>query len=300
MKMHIGVVLPQVAADWEGVVESARHAESLGADSVWVIDHVLGFPPQRGILEAWSLMSALAASTEKVEIGAQVMCQSFRNPALLAKMAATVDRISSGRLRMLVGAGWFETEYRQFGWEFPSAGVRVEQLRDTVRILKGLLAPHESFTYEGKHYSVHEATNMPLPVQQPLPVEIGGARDRVLRTVATMADGWNCPGAALGLLEDRLVFLTDACKHADRSLDELRLSCQIVCAVGDDEAANHPGMAMFNPALGFVGDAEHSAARARELIEKGVTDFNCIVAPGARGRAALERLVNEVRPKVVG
>jgi alkanesulfonate monooxygenase SsuD/methylene tetrahydromethanopterin reductase-like flavin-dependent oxidoreductase (luciferase family) len=136
--MHVGVVLPQVNADWDKVLDEARFAEELGVDSVWVIDHVLGFPPPKGILEAWTVMSALAAATTRVQIGAQVLCQSFRNPALLAKMAATLDGISNGRLRLLVGAGWFEQEYRQYGWDFPAPGTRIGELRDTVRILKGL------------------------------------------------------------------------------------------------------------------------------------------------------------------
>lgn len=295
--MHIGVVLPQVGADWEKVVESASHAEEVGADSVWVIDHVLGFPPPRGILEAWTVMSAVAASTSRVEIGGQVLCQSFRNPALLAKMAATLDRISNGRLRMLVGAGWYEQEYRQYGWDFPAPGVRIGELRDTIRILKGLLSQHESFTYEGHHHSVKDAVNLPLPVQQPLPIEIGGAGDRLMRTVAFMGDGWNCPGGALRMLDDRLALLTATTEERGRSMDELRLSCQIVCAVGDDEAANHPGMAMFDPQQGFIGSIDDAKDRARELIDKGVTDFNCVVGPGPRGRACLERLI-EAREKL--
>lgn len=297
--MHIGVVLPQVSADWDHTIEAAQHAEEVGADSVWVIDHVLGFPPERGILEAWSVISALAASTKRVEIGAQVLCQSFRNPALLAKIAATTDRIAKGRLRLLLGAGWFEQEYRAFGWDFPSAGVRFEQTRETVTILKGLLAPHDGgFTYEGKHYSVRDAVNLPLPVQQPMPIEIGGVGDRMLRLTARECDGWNSPGAALAVLPDRLPFLAKACADAGRSITDLRLSVQIVGAVGDDEAAQHPGMAMFNPALGLVGTPEQAAGRARELISLGVTDFNCVVPPGSRGKAIVERLVNEVKPLV--
>jgi alkanesulfonate monooxygenase SsuD/methylene tetrahydromethanopterin reductase-like flavin-dependent oxidoreductase (luciferase family) len=295
--MHVGVVLPQVAADWDVTLEAARHAEDVGADSVWVVDHVLGFPPPKGILEAWTVMSAVAAATSKVEIGAQVLCQSFRSPALLAKMAATLDRVSKGRLRMLVGAGWFEQEYRQYGWDFPAPGVRIGELRDTIRILKGLLAPHETFTYEGKHYSVKDAVNLPLPVQQPLPIEIGGGGERLMRTVAWMGDGWNSPGAVLGILDNRLELLRIECENRGRSMDELRLSCQIVCAVGDDEAAQHPGMAMFNPQLGFVGSQEQAAERAKELMDKGITDFNCVVGPGARGRACLERLL-EVKAKI--
>ncbi len=296
--MHIGAVLPQVGADWELCLDWARKAEDAGADSVWVVDHVLGFPPSRGILEAWSVMAALSSATSRVEIGAQVLCQSFRNPAMLAKMAATTDRIAGGRLRMLVGAGWFEDEYKQFGWDFPSPGARIEQLRETVQILKGLLSPHESFTLEGSHYSVRDAVNLPLPVSQPLPIEIGGAGDRLLRTVAQMGDGWNCPGAALGALDARLQFLAEACEKRGRSLSDLRLSCQIVCAVGDDEAAQHPGLQMFNPPLGLVGSVDNAAARARELMDKGIADFNCVLPPGRRGLACLDRLIDEVKPKV--
>lgn len=294
--MHIGAVLPQVGADWEFALASAQHAESVGADSVWVIDHVLGFPAERGILEAWTMMSALAAATERVEIGAQVLCQSFRNPAMLAKMAATLDRIAGGRLRMLVGAGWFQAEYEAFGWPFPAPGARIGQLRETIEILKGLLHPHESFTFEGESYVVRGAVNAPLPVRQPFPIEVGGAGDRLLRTVAMMAEGWNCPGAALGILDDRLAVLDAALDKAGRNRTDLRLSVQIVCAVGDDEAAQHPGLVMFGPQHGLIGTAQQAADRVRELMEKGFTDFNCVLPPGRRGRACLERLVGEVRP----
>lgn len=296
--MHIGAVLPQVGADWELCLDWARHAEDTGADSVWVVDHVIGFPPPRGILEAWSLMAALSAATMRVEIGAQVLCQSFRNPALLAKMAATTDRISGGRLRMLVGAGWFEEEYQQFGWDFPAPGARIEQLRETIAILKGLLSPHDAFTFEGDHYRVKNAVNLPLPVRSPLPIEVGGAGDRLIRTVARMGDGWNTPGAALGALDSRLALLRAECDKAGRSFDELRISAQIVCAVGDDEAGQHPGLAMFSPQMGLIGSVDQAADRVRELMDKGVTDFNCVLPPGRRGKACLERLINEVKPKV--
>ena len=295
--MHVGVVLPQVGANWEQVLEAARHAEETGADSVWVIDHLIGFPPPKGILEAWTVMSALGAATSKVEIGAQVLCQSFRNPALLAKMAATLDGVTGGRLRMLVGAGWFEQEYEQYDYDFPAAGQRIEELRDTVAILKGLLSPHESFTYDGKHFSTHETVNYPLPVQNPFPIEIGGGGDRLMRTVASMGDGWNSPGAALGALDNRLALLKTECEKRGRSIGDLRLSCQIVCAIEDEGSASHPGMAMFNPQLGFVGSMDDAMARAEELISKGVTDFNCVVPPGSKGRAQVEKIC-ELRAKL--
>jgi alkanesulfonate monooxygenase SsuD/methylene tetrahydromethanopterin reductase-like flavin-dependent oxidoreductase (luciferase family) len=167
--VKVGVVLPQIKAEWQDVAGAARRAEELGADSVWVVDHLMWMPPQLGTLESWTLLSALAASTESVELGAQVLCQSFRNPALLAKMAATLDRVSNGRFRLLIGAGWFEDEYRAFGFEFPSAGVRVTQLRESVRILKGMLGGSgEPFSFDGEHYRVHEVVNAPPPVRAPL------------------------------------------------------------------------------------------------------------------------------------
>lgn len=297
--MHIGVVLPQVGADWDRVRSFARWAEDAGADSVWVIDHLLGFPAERGILEAWTVMSALAAVTERVEIGAQVLCQSFRNPALLAKMAASLDQVAGGRLRMLVGAGWYEGEYLEFGYRFPGAGQRITELEDTIRILKGLLNPHpDSFTYHGAHYSTVEARNLPLPVRQPFAVEVGGAGDRLLGLVAREADGWNCPGGALGVLDDRLSRLREACDRAGRSIDDLRLTCQIVCAVDDPEGAGHPALGMFSPQHGLVGSVDEVVQRAGELLEAGMEGFHCMIPPVSGGRDSLERLLTKVRPQL--
>lgn len=296
--MHIGVVLPQAGTDWPAALEMARFAEDLGVDSVWVVDHVLGFPPERGILESWTTLSALAASTSKVQIGAQVFCQSFRSPALLAKMAATLDQISGGRLRLLIGAGWFEAEYDAFGWDFPEPGTRFEQLAETVAILKGMLSGKEEFSFEGKHHRVNSALNAPPPVRVPMPIEIGAARDRMLRFVAREADGWNCPGAALPALDNRLDYLTRSLDKAGRSLSDLRLSCQIVCAVGDDEAAQDQRLQMFSAPLGLVGTVDQATERAAELVKKGFSDFLTVVPRGDRGKACLERLVTEVRPNV--
>src|SRR5207247_11250398 len=124
--------------------------------------------------------------------------------------------------------------------DFPSPGVLIEQLRETVTILKGLLQPNDRFTFEGKHYRTREATNLPLPVQQPLPIELGGGRDRLLRTVARMADGWNCPGVMLANLDERLTFLAKAWADAGSSLEDDRLSCQSVCEGGEHDSASYP------------------------------------------------------------
>lgn len=298
-KVDLGLVLPQLSTTWEQTLDAARHAESIGADSVWVIDHVLGFRPDGAILEAWTVLSALAACTKRVEIGAQVLCQSFRNPALLAKMTTTLDHVSAGRVRALIGAGWFQPEYRQYGWDFPSGGVRVGQLRDAVRILRGMLVAKGPFTYEGKHYSVHEAVNTPPPARK-IPIEVGGVGDRMLRLIAAEADGWNYPATALARVEERAAFLALACDERGRPISELRRTMQIVCAVGDEQALQHPALANFAPQLGLVGSVDAAARRLSDLIELGFTGFYCIVPPGPSGRACFERLVNDVRPRVLG
>jgi alkanesulfonate monooxygenase SsuD/methylene tetrahydromethanopterin reductase-like flavin-dependent oxidoreductase (luciferase family) len=299
VNVDLGVVLAQYRVEWEDVRSAALEAERLGLDSVWVVDHLQAMQPDLGVLEAWIVLSAIAVVTERVEFGAQVFCQSFRNPALFAKMAATLDHVSAGRFRLLIGAGWYEDEYVKFGYDFPRPGVLVEQLRETVTILKGMLSgKDEPFTFGGEHYRVSEVRNLPQPVRAPMPIEIGGARDRILRTVARQGDGWNCPAVALGFLDDRLEFLRVECEKAGRSIDELRLTCQITCTIGDDEAESRPDVAMFGPQNGLRGSVDEAVERASELASKGISGFHVIAPRGSRGRAILERLVNEVRPQV--
>src|SRR2546423_6178687 len=189
--MEFGVVLPQTrGATWDQVKDFAIAAEDAGFDSLWVVDHVYGFPPDSGILEAWTMLSALATLTTKVGLGAQVFCQSFRNPALMAKMATTLDLISGGRLHFLLGAGWFEAEYTGFGYDFPPPGVRFEETRDYVEILRGMWdAGTAPFTYGGKHYSVKDVINVPPPGRR-IPLGIGGGGDRMLDLTARAADEW--------------------------------------------------------------------------------------------------------------
>jgi alkanesulfonate monooxygenase SsuD/methylene tetrahydromethanopterin reductase-like flavin-dependent oxidoreductase (luciferase family) len=299
VNVDLGVVLAQYRVEWEDVRSAALEAERLGLDSVWVVDHLQAMQPELGVLEAWTVLSALAAVTERVEFGAQVFCQSFRNPAMFAKMAATLDHVSAGRFRLLIGAGWYEDEYVKFGYDFPRAGVLIEQLRETLTILKGMLSgKDEPFTFEGEHYRASEVRNLPQPVRAPMPVEIGGARDRILRTVARQGDGWNCPAVALGLLDNRLEFLRAECEKAGRSIDELRLTCQITCTIGDDEAESRPDVAMFGPQNGLRGSVDEAVERASELASKGISGLHVIAPRGSRGRAILERLVTAVRPQL--
>ena len=285
--MELGLVLPQTAgASWDRASRTAAIAEEAGFDSLWVIDHVYGFPPEGGILEAWTMLSALAATTKRVGLGAQVFCQSFRNPALLAKMGTTLQEISGGRLHFLIGAGWYQQEYEAFGYRFPTAGERFGQLRDTIRILRGLWeSDGEPFTYQGDHYSVTEALNRPAP-PRPISIGVGGSGPRVLDLIAAEADEWNCPAAVLNEYS-RLKQLFD--ERCDRHGRSVRRTAQIVFAPGDEEP---PGsLAFFNPQLGLRGSKEQMIDRVGELSENGLTGLFGMPA----GRGAIEKLA-EVLP----
>jgi F420-dependent oxidoreductase-like protein len=170
----------------------AREAERVGLESFWVSDHFFGGPvgvPDRDCLEAWTLLAALARDTTRIRLGVLVTAAQYRNPALLAKIVAGVDQMSDGRVEFGVGAGWKADEYRMYGYDFPAAGARVDQLKDTLEICRRLWTS-ERATYRGKHYRVEDAVCAPKPVQRPHPpIWVGGSGPRVMRLAARYADG---------------------------------------------------------------------------------------------------------------
>jgi probable F420-dependent oxidoreductase len=201
--MRFGLALPQYDYSlgkplvWPSVVEWAQRAEELGFSSVWLSDHLFydlsryGGPQgeQKG-MECFTGLSALAVATSKVRLGTLVVCNDLRNPALVAKMAATIDILSGGRMELGLGAGWFEAEYRAAGIPFEPASVRVARLTEALQIVRSLLATGE-VSFDGRHYRMEGARSLPLPVQRPLPVFVGGQGDRVARLAGRLADGFN-------------------------------------------------------------------------------------------------------------
>jgi probable F420-dependent oxidoreductase len=251
--VKIGLALPQYdfsypdgrRADLEATIGWARTAEDLGFDSVWLSDHFFldlsryGGPSTRyGALEPMMALSAIAVETERVRLGTLVLCYAFRHPPLLAKMAATLDVVSSGRLELGLGAGWYEAEFREHGIEFPPAGERMARLREVIDITGGMLA-NERFSYEGKYYRVVDAPNDPQPVQRPRPQVFVGSKGgpRSLRLVAEAADGWNTvwrwSPEAYG---ERAAALDAACAHIGRDPASVRRSLGLYTLVGTDPA----------------------------------------------------------------
>src|SRR5215212_8585260 len=179
------------SARWSDLREMAQLGEQIGADSLWITDHLIhreaGEEP-RGMWECWSLISALAAVTEKPEIGTLVMSTSFRNPALLAKMADTVDEISGGRLMLGLGAGWNEAEYIAFGYPFDH---RVSRFEEAVTIIAGLLRDGH-IDFEGTYYEARDCELRPRGPRANGPsIMIGTVGARMLRQTALYADAWN-------------------------------------------------------------------------------------------------------------
>lgn len=194
--MRFGIQIePQFGFSWDEITAIAHDAEELGADGLWVSDHLFlnDGSARTDCLEAWTVLAALSQITTRLRLGTLVSCQSYRNPALLAKMAATVDVMSGGRLEFGIGAGWKELEYRAYGYEFPSPGTRIDQLVDTIEICKRMWTLDKA-TYHGKHHHIDEAQCSPKPVQRPLPMWIAGSKPRLMRVVARHADAVNVGG----------------------------------------------------------------------------------------------------------
>ena len=191
--MKVGLVLPQApgegaGATWREIRAVAQVAEAGGADSIWVYDHFLnGAPdrPQTGFHEPWTLVAALAEATERVQIGTLVLAMSFRPPGLLAKMTATADEVAGGRLILGLGSGWYEAEYRAFGYPFDHRVGRFEEgLEIVTRLLRG-----ESVTFAGRWHTVEEAIVLPPPAHR-TPILVAASRPRMLRATARLADAW--------------------------------------------------------------------------------------------------------------
>jgi probable F420-dependent oxidoreductase len=185
---------------WPEIRELAVCAESEGLDSAWVADHFHYQPPDgeiNGMHESWTLLSAVAAVTERIELAPLVLCSSFRSPGLVAKMAATLDLVSGGRLILGVGAGWHDPEYEAFGFPTDHRVGRFEEwLEIVIRLLRS-----EQVSYEGRWYQVHDAVLVPAPKRR-IPILIAGNKPRMLGLVARHADAWNT--AWFGLPDDRL------------------------------------------------------------------------------------------------
>jgi len=222
-RMRFGIV-SGARKSYPELVRRWQEAESLGFDTVWVTDHfITGEEPGQDlepIYEAWTVIAGLAMATASIRFGVMVTGNTYRNPALLAKQAVTVDHISNGRLILGVGAGWWEREHAAYGYEFPSNRELVDRFEEALEIMTRL-QEDERATVEGRYYSVDDAPFEPKPVQRPhIPLLIGSSGPRMLRLTARYADEWNTRGP-VDVVAPRLRALDGACRAIGRDPDEI-------------------------------------------------------------------------------
>ena len=242
MTMKFGVMVPQGwrmdLADipdpvqaYEAMTSAAQEAESLGFDSIWLFDHfhTIPVPSQEVTFECWTSTAALARDTKRVRIGQMVTCNGYRNPALLAKMASTVDVMSHGRLDFGIGAGWYEHEYKAYGYPYPDAPERLRYLREAVQVILAMWTQGEA-VYDGKYYHLQGAINQPKGVQKPhIPLLIGGGGEKVtLKLVAQYGDACNV-GGTIETIKHKFDVIKQHCANLGRNYESIHRTSSAGC-----------------------------------------------------------------------
>lgn len=276
--------------------------QSGGYDSAWVGDHFFPWAMQQDqsldTIEAWTTIVYLLARYEKMRMGTIVLSQSYRPPALLAKMAADAQWLSNGRFILGIGAGWKENEYRAYGYDFPANGVRLDQLEEAAQIIRAMWSS-ERPSFEGKHYRIQDAYCNPRPVPAP-PLLIGGAGPkRTLRIVAQYADWCNINNAPLAACRESLEILRGHCQAVGRSYESIvkTFACDNVAVAPTRAAAEAQRQAsFFGPGLSFCGTPDEVAAAIQPYVDLGITHFilRWVDFPSTAGA---ELFMKEVMPR---
>ncbi len=282
--LHFGIQTPQEGTTFDALAEHWRAVDDLGFDSVWLDDHFYSVlrPRAEAQMEAWTLLAALVRETRRIRMGILVTCNSYRNPALLAKMAATVDVLSGGRFIHGIGAGWFADEYEGYGYEFPDVGTRLAQLGESLRLQK-LLWADETPSFQGRFYRLKDAWCEPRPIQKPgPPVLIGGGEKVLLRIVARHADMWNCPGT-VEELGHKIEVLRKHCATENRPVDGIARTWFGNVVIDTDAARGRTRLERMATAWGMSPEAMAKRAlagtpevvidRIREYQAVGITGF---------------------------
>ena len=205
-----------------------RTADDLGFHGIWDYDHFYGLvDAEQPTLEGWTVLAGMAALTRHSRIGCLVSSVTYRNPAMLAKMAVSVDHMSGGRLEFGLGAGWLESEHDAYGIEFPTPGARVEMLDEALTVIKRLWT-EDTVTHSGRFFQLHEAMSNPKPLQRPHPpIVLGGLKPKILKVIARHADEWNAPGQGAPEWGATNARLDAACAEIGRDPAEIRRSVQL-------------------------------------------------------------------------
>lgn len=293
-QVTFGVFMPQgwkmelasidgAEAKWARAVEIAELAEQLGYHSLWVYDHFHNVPKPayEAVFECWTVMAAISQRTSRIRLGQMVGCNSYREPSVLAKITSTLDVISGGRLDWGIGAGWYQNEYKGYGFEFPEPKVRIGMLKECVEIVRSMWTEQET-TYEGRYYNLHRAHCDPKPLQQPHPPILvgGGGEQLTLRVVARLADRSNFGGNPEQWAHKTEV-LKGHCQEVGRDYDEIEKtwSPEVFIRETEAELREAGSKSLWGEpfeswqAGNLVGTPEQVAEKIRIYVDLGCTGF---------------------------
>lgn len=305
--VKLGAISWNQYAPWSDLREAGIRADGLGFDSIWTWDHLYPIvgSHEGPILEGWLTLAAWAERTERAQIGLMVGANTFRNPALVAKMATTLDHISGGRAVLGIGGAWFETEHRAYGLEFGgSPGERLRWLEEAVKIMRGML--HGETPSGEKFYTTHEVRNDPPPVQARLPLLIGGGGEKkTLRIVARYADACNV-GGGFDNVKRKDEILRRHCEEVGRDESEIERTVGMgICVIRDDPAeAKRVADAIFERngraepwKNQMIGTPEQVLEVMRPFLGIGFRHF-IVGFPAPYDAETMERLISEVKPEL--
>jgi alkanesulfonate monooxygenase SsuD/methylene tetrahydromethanopterin reductase-like flavin-dependent oxidoreductase (luciferase family) len=310
--------------DTATTMQMARTAEALGYDSLWVADHLM-LGRDEAILEGWTVLAALAGSTQRARLGMIHQGHFFRHPALVAKMTATLDQISNGRFIYFVDAGYGQREHHCYGLPYPGTmEERIEHVVDGLEITLALWQATQPVSRQGKYYHIQDAVCTPKPVQQPHPpVWFGEAHPALLAACARYGQGWNTVPVGYGEVARRLQLLADACAAVGRSVDEIEKSLEVQILVAPDHAALRrklqaiielapgdgvePELAAYLDGSSdvlpakmaetwLIGTPDEVAGQVQRYIELGITHF-LLWFVDAPDQSGLELVAREVAPR---
>lgn len=245
--MKIGAMVPQgwrmdlhdikPEQQWDTIIEASARIEKLNYASVWVYDHfhTVPSPTQDPTFECWSLMAALSQVTENVRIGQMCTCNSYRNPAYLTKVASTIDSMSGGRLEFAIGAGWYDQEYKAYGYDYPSAGVRLKMLEEALQIYIAMTTQDKA-SFEGDYYKIKDAINQPKPLQKPYPPlwVCGGGEKVTLKLLAKYGDYGNWDVDVEGFVHKSKILKTH-CEEQNRNYSDIKKTLHTNVIIGNNE-----------------------------------------------------------------
>lgn len=310
----VGIFTPLDNTTWDEVRRIWSKIEELGFDSAWVNDHLLAPPPGASAddpqLEGWTTLAALAAVTPRIEVGTLVTGVTYRNPALLAKMATTVDQISQGRLALGLGAAWFEEEHEAYGFELGTARERAEKLEETLQVIGKLWSGEDEVDFEGEYYELDDAPFSPGNIRTPRPPLIVGGQGKkwIVPLVGRWADGWNASDKVTPEgFRERVAIINAECAKAGRDPCPTRFSKMMVLL----DTAAIPGMSAIikGSAKLFAGDSasailtgtdEAIAEGIREFVDAGANEILITIMPPYDDGSVelLENLKENVLPLV--